>query len=168
MNENANKTENTAVATEKEKSAVSTEQLKHVPSEPPAESLANKLQAVMKERIDQITECNNQSSKWQERSKKLQDELNADLTKVQNQFGIKVALPDNKKSKPTSTTPVTKNSTAPQLIRAFLEKHGTAKTSEIREFLSSKGKKTNPGVALSRLVKEGVIVNTERGIYKLA
>jgi hypothetical protein len=160
--------ENTVVtSTPNEKEKV--EQLKQAPTTTTTESFANKLQNVVKERIDQIAECNEQASKWQERSCKLQEELNADLAKVQNQFGIKITAPQQEKKKSaTPTATINKNSTAPQLIRAFLEKHGTAKTSEIREFLISKGKKTNPGVALSRMVKEGVILNTERGMYKLA
>ena len=59
------------------------------------------------------------------------------------------------------------NNSVRALITDYLEKHRQAKTSEIRSFLQNQGKMTNPGVELYRMVRDGSIVNKERGVYKL-
>lgn len=135
----------------------------------PVESFSDKLQSVMKEKLDQINECKTQAQAWQDRGQKLQQELNVELKKVQESFGIKLSVPNTsvKPAKNDTSKTVGKPTTVPQLIRAYLEKNGASRTKDIRKYLLDKGKKTNPGVALSRMVKDGVIANVERGLYKI-
>jgi hypothetical protein len=53
------------------------------------------------------------------------------------------------------------------LILEYINKHGEARTSDIRAMLRSMGRDTNPGVELSRMVKDGSIKNADRGLYVL-
>jgi hypothetical protein len=54
-----------------------------------------------------------------------------------------------------------------QMIFEYLQENSSARTSEIRQFLEKAGRPTNPGVELSRMVKDGSIVNQERGVYAI-
>jgi hypothetical protein len=53
------------------------------------------------------------------------------------------------------------------LILEYLHRHGEARTSDIRQMLRNLGRDTNPGVELSRMVKDKSIINAERGLYVL-
>lgn len=54
-----------------------------------------------------------------------------------------------------------------QMIFEYLQENRSARTGEIRQFLEKAGRPTNPGVELSRMVKDGSIVNQERGVYAI-
>lgn len=97
----------------------------------------------------EITHCDEQISQWQNRKQALQDELD----RVRRQFdGVTTS----------------KDTTIPTLIKNFLEDHGPTRSRDIRRFLLSQGKRTNPGVALSRLLQSGTLKSKERGVYEIA
>jgi hypothetical protein len=99
--------------------------------------------------------------KAESRREELKIQFRNALTKMQNEFGIS----------PNTATRVVKSgkaSSVKSLILKFLEeKQNEVRTADIRHYLQTKGKKTNPGVELSRLVKDGQIINKERGMYSL-
>lgn len=150
---------------ETEKAISNTTQIKS-PQEIAAQPLPEisfDLEAAAKIVMDQIRHCDEQALQWQERKRGLQMKWNEMLTSVQKQFDT-----EEKKEIFTARTKTSKSSTVPELIRNFLEKSGPTRTKEIRKFLLQQGKRTNPGVALSRLVKSGDLKNVERGVYKIA
>jgi hypothetical protein len=110
--------------------------------------------------IEKIRHCDEQAEAWQSRKKELQEELKDMMDRIQKELGDTEEVPQAR--------PKGKDSTTPELIRAYLEKHGPARTSDIRKFLLDHGKRTGPGVALARLVKEKSIENVDRGLYKIA
>ena len=120
---------------------------------------AAKLETMVKDFTAKINHCQEQSNLWQEKKKLLQNKMTEVLQQVQKQCGFE----SQKLIKKTD-----KEATVPQLIRIFLEHNGPARPREIRKFLLNQGRTTNPGVALGRLVAEGVLKNTERGVYKLS
>lgn len=88
----------------------------------------------------------------------LREQFRDALAKMQSIFGT--PLPSRKKA-------VRENKPIKALVMEFLEGHRTATTKEIRAYLQSCGRKTNPGVELSRMVKDGSIINAQRGVYAL-
>lgn len=117
---------------------------------------STKLETIMHDFVSEINHCQEQSNLWQERKRQLQSKMSEALQQVQKQCNV--GTPAFAK----------KELTVPQLIREFLEKNGPARPREIRKFLLGLGRTTNPGVALGRLVADGAIKNTERGIYALS
>jgi hypothetical protein len=96
------------------------------------------------------------------------------LNKMQRAYGVapKVQSAPRKMtaSKPSAKTRPSSNGKDKSirvLILEYLEKHRSAKTHEIRAFLQSQGRTTNPGVELTRMVKSGAIINKERGLYTI-
>jgi hypothetical protein len=133
---------------------------------PPAQnSVFGNLENAAKDAVEQIRYCDQQVALWQERKEKFQNSLDATLGRIKKEFGV-----SDSKTPTTSTKPRAKGgkgSTVPELIRNFLEANGAARSRDIRRFLLSKGKKTNPGVALRRMVKSGDLKNTSRGTYEI-
>lgn len=120
---------------------------------------AAKLETMMKDFTSEINHCQEQSNLWQERKKSLQNKMTEALQQMQKQCGIE----------PQKLTSVKdKDATVSQLIRTFLEHNGPARPRDIRRFLLNQGRTTNPGVALGRLVAEGVLKNTARGVYSVS
>jgi hypothetical protein len=126
----------------------------------PSELFGN-LESAVKEAMTEIHHCDDQIQLWQDRRQSLQAKVNQMLDGLKRQFNGPVGRPQ-KKSR------AEKGSTVPALIFSYLEGHGPARTRDIRKFLLSKGKKTNPGVALGRMVKSGDLKHAERGTYQLA
>ncbi len=125
------------------------------------------LEVSFKTTLDEIRHCDEQANRWLERKKKLQSEVNETLASIQKQVGGVEDKP--KKAKVASArTRVSKDATVPELIRSYLEKNGAKRTRDIRKFLLEHGRKTSPGVALSRMLKNGDLKSTERGVYKIA
>jgi hypothetical protein len=123
--------------------------------------LVGTLEAAIKEAVDEIRHCDEQAGLWLTRKQQLQAKMNETLERIQKQF-----IEPEKKAPRAAR--VDRNATVPDLIRTFLEKNGAQRTKEIRKFLLSHGRKTNPGVALSRMLKNGDLKSTERGVYRIA
>jgi predicted HicB family RNase H-like nuclease len=117
------------------------------------------LEKIVKDFTSEINYCQEQSNLWQERKKSQQNKMAEVLQQIQRQCGI-----EPQKPMPASK----KEATVSQLIRTFLESNGPARPRDIRRFLLNQGRTTNPGVALGRLVAEGVLKNTERGVYSVS
>lgn len=131
----------------------------------------NDLDTAVQNAVSQIRYCDEQIALWQNKKQSLQKEVNEKLENLQKQLGnIPVTkLPEVKVTEVSKVqkVQVDKNSTIPELIHSFLEKNGPARTKDIRKFLLAQGRRTNPGVALSRMVKTGGLTNMERGVYKI-
>lgn len=125
--------------------------------------LVGSLETAIKGALDQIRYCDEQAGLWLERKHRLQAKVNETLESIQKQVGG-----IDKKPAVQRATRVDKNATVPELIRSFLDKSGAQRTKDIRKFLLAHGRKTNPGVALSRMLKNGDLRSTERGVYKIA
>lgn len=129
------------------------------------------LDTAVQNAVKQIRHCDEQIAFWQNKKQLFQKEVNDKLENLQKQLGnIAVTkLPEVKVTEvpKVQKAQIDKNSTIPELIHSFLEKNGPARAKDIRKFLLSNGRKTNPGVALSRMVKTGGLTNMERGIYKI-
>jgi len=124
--------------------------------------LGGNLEAAVKDVVEQIRYCDEQAAMWQEKKRQFQTQMNETLERIQKQFNGDVP------AKKAKATRVDKTSTVPDLIRDYLDKNGPQRTRDIRKFLLQHGKKTNPGVALSRMVKSGDLKHAERGVYKIA
>lgn len=102
------------------------------------------------------------------RREELKTQFQTALNKMQSAFGL---TPNQTRRAPVARQPQKRSSNGGKSIRLliteYLEKHRSARTSEIRSFLQSEGRTTNPGVELSRMVKDGSIINKERGMYTL-
>ena len=122
------------------------------------------LETAVKSAMDRMRYCDEQIALWQNEKQQVQAQVNEQLDRIQKQFGN--VEPEKDKKAPQKR--IDKNATISELIRSYLEKHGPQRTKEIRKFLLAHGRKTNPGVALSRMVKHGDIKNMERGVYKIA
>lgn len=117
--------------------------------------VSDKLEIIVKDFTLEINRCQEQADLWLDRKQKLQQKMSETLRQVQKQCGIEPEVAQKKER------------TVSQLIREYLEINGSTRAREIRKYLLSQGRTTNPGVALGRLVAEGTIKNTERGVYKL-
>jgi hypothetical protein len=161
--ENATATTVSEVSKTKEVTEKKPEEIKgDVPSA--QNSVFGNLETAAKDAVEQIRYCDQQVTLWQERKHKFQSSLDATLGRIKKEFGV------SEPKTTTSTKPRAKGgkgSTVPELIRNFLEANGAARSRDIRKFLLSKGKKTNPGVALRRMVKSGDLKNTARGTYEI-
>jgi hypothetical protein len=146
----------------KEGVGVNGKQPEEVRADAPNPLVAN-LETAIKGSLDQIRHCDEQAGLWLERKRQLQTKVNEILESIQKQ----VSGVDKKLVAPRAPR-VDKNATVPELIRGFLEKNGAQRTKDIRKFLLSHGRKTNPGVALSRMLKNGDLKQSERGVYKIA
>lgn len=122
------------------------------------EGLAN-LESAIQNAFAQIKHCDEQAAMWLKRKEEYQTMINETFGRVQKQFGVV--------AEPKKRVKVDKDGTVPDLIRSYLEKNGPARTKDIRKFLLAQGRKTNPGVALSRMCKDGTLKNMERGVYKV-
>lgn len=116
------------------------------------------------------------TDKMKTRRQELEQQLRDAVQKVQSQFRSFLPAPKQPQKRRTNNTQqrATGVGSRPRhdksiktLIMEFLGEHRQARTSEIREYLQGIGRATNPGVELSRLVKNGDIVNKERGLYTL-
>lgn len=124
------------------------------------DEFSSQLAKVVKDFTSEINYCQEQANLWLERKKTQQNKMAEALQQVQKQCGIEPQKPMLVVSK--------KEATVSQLIRTFLEHNGPARPRDIRRFLLNQGRTTNPGVALGRLVAEGVLKNTERGVYSVS
>lgn len=132
-------------------------------------STVGNLENTFKTALDEIRHCDEQANLWLERKKQLQGKVNETLASIQKQVGGSVNGEEKPKAKPAVTrTRISKDATVPDLIRTYLEKNGPKRTRDIRKFLLEHGRKTSPGVALSRMLKNGDLKSTERGVYKIA
>lgn len=125
------------------------------------------LEAAVKEAVEQIRHCDEQAGLWQNQKQQVMTQMNETLDRIQKQFGEQGGSPRVDVEKKARTR-IDKNATVPDLIRTFLEKNGEARTKDIRKFLLAHGRKTSPGVALGRMVKNGSLKHADRGIYKIA
>jgi len=152
----------------------------------PENPITLKLSGAVKEVTDEIEQCDKKIEKIdkdrEEYNEKMDKKKEEFLTKkeelcqqfqeavsdMQSRFGgFQPAAPETVKSK-RGRKPSTDGSTIKDLILGYIQQKGQARTIHIKQFLAAKGRKTNPGVELSRLVKEGVIRNVERGLYAMA
>lgn len=121
----------------------------------------NDLDTAVQNAVKQIRACDEQIALWQAKRNSLQKEVNDKLSRLLLEVSEKTATVEKPVEKPT------KQPTLSELIHSFLEKNGPARAKDIRKFLLQQGRTTNPGVALSRMVKNGGISNMERGLYKV-
>lgn len=129
--------------------------------------LVGSLEAAVKGTMDQIRHCDEQIVLWQKKKQQLQTTLSESLARQLSNGTAKSPAPAQKKPEAPRMR-VNKNSSIPDLILTFLEKHGPARSKDIRKFLLAHGRTTNPGVSLGRMVKKGDIKNVERGLYQLS
>lgn len=151
------------------------------------------LESVMKtvkELTAEVEECNKviaQAEADREtaegRKAEAQEKLRSSMKTLHEMCGLPVATVKTVANKPavkkTQTQPVVAGNRATrkgrgghdksirQMIFEYLQENRSARTSEIRQFLEKAGRPTNPGVELSRMVKDGSIVNQERGVYAI-
>lgn len=156
------------------------------------DAVSNRLFGAAKEITDEIEKCDkviaqaeadykakqealdnehaNVVEKAEARRAELKSQFQNAINKMQSQFGV---TPKVRKVTPTGKpSPKARQSNGRDkpirvLILEYLEKHRSARTSEIRHYLQSQGRTTNPGVELSRMVKDKSIINKERGMYVL-
>ena len=151
----------------------------------PENPIATKLSGAVKEVTDEIEQCDKEIEKIDKKSEeeiekldkkkeevlarkeKLCQQFQEAVSDMQSRFGFQAAAPEPVKSK-RGRKPSTDGSTIKDLIVGYIQEKGQARTIHIKQFLAAKGRKTNPGVELSRLVKEKVIRNVERGLYAMA
>lgn len=124
------------------------------------------LETAIKDALTEMKHCDEQATLWLERKRQLQNKMNETLESIQKQFNGHE--PEKKAAAQAPRTRYPKDASVPDLIRAFLEKNGPQRSKDIRKFLLEHGRKTNPGVALSRMLKSGDLKSTERGVYKVA
>lgn len=124
-------------------------------------NLVGNLETAIKGAVEQIKHCDVQISLWTKQKQDLQTKMHETLDRIQKQFLI-APVPDEKKR-----TRMDKNASLPELIRSYLEKNGPSRTRDIRKYLLGLGRKTNPGVALGRMTKDGTIKNVDRGVYQI-
>lgn len=143
------------------------------------EGISEKILSAVQEVTAEIEQCDNTIEQAEARKTELQAELQQAMSNLQKQFGFMGTTTNG--HKPVSKKPVHRNKrqssrqlrkgrdghdkSIRQLILEYLQDNRTARTSEIRDYLESVGRPTNPGVELSRMVKDGSIVNRERGVY---
>ncbi len=124
---------------------------------------------------EELSECDEIIKQAETRKKELQgrgQELSGKIQDTLKDLQKELGLFDGKRST-TLRAPVVRRSgrdgakPVRQVILEYLEKHREARTSEIKKHLEGLGRSTNPGVELSRMVKDGSIVNVERGVYTM-
>jgi hypothetical protein len=130
--------------------------------------MVGNLETSFKEALDEIRHCDEQANLWLERKTQLQSKVNETLASIQKQVGGNGEEKPKKEKAVATRTRVSKDATVPELIRSYLEKNGAKRTRDIRKFLLDHGRKTSPGVALSRMLKNGDLKQSGRGIYKIA
>jgi hypothetical protein len=123
------------------------------------------LESAVQNSLKQIKHCEDQANLWLKKKEELQSKMNEALERIQKQVA-NGSVPEKKKV--PLPIKVDKDSTIPDLIRSYLDKNGPARTKDIRKFLLGQGRKTNPGVALGRMKKDGILKNVERGLYKIS
>lgn len=139
------------------------------PQEAPANvPLAVNLETSFKSALEDIRHCDEQANLWLERKKQLQTKVNDTLSAIQKQVSGSEEKPKKKEKVAPTRTRVNKDATVPELIRSYLEKNGPKRTRDIRKFLLGHGRKTSPGVALSRMLKGGDLKQSGRGVYNIA
>jgi hypothetical protein len=133
---------------------------------------------------DQMADCDRVIKETQQRKEELrvkgqllQNELQEALSALQKELGgsgtVAVKRPVGRPPAVPRAAgqPVTTRTRGEkpirQLILEYLQDQGQARTSEIRKYLQSLDRYTNPGVELSRMVREQIIVNVERGLYAI-
>jgi hypothetical protein len=151
--------------------------------------VSSRLLGAAKEITDEIEECDkviaqaeadckakhdaidNEHVNLVEKTKTRREELTSQfqnaINRMQAQYGV-----SPKQIRKTTKQPKTRKTRQTGkpirvLILDYLEKHRSARTSEIRTYLQAQGRTTNPGVELSRMVKDKSIINKERGMYTL-
>lgn len=143
---------------------------------PVAEKLTSAVQEVMSEiegcdvAINKLKdECTQKVTELEAKKGSLQQKMQQAISEIQARFSITKPTTTIKRKPPAAKEEATAgNGTIPDLILRYLQDHKQAKSSEIRQFLLNQGRKSNPGVALGRLVAAKTIKNVERGIYALA
>lgn len=121
------------------------------------------LQDAFKSVTDKIKQCDKDIASFREQitaKEKEKKELQFQMrTTLERYIGKKPRKPRTPKE---GAGP--REGTTRALILEFLESTGKATTSELKTYLEDKGK-GNPGVELSRMVKDGVITHAGRGQY---
>ncbi len=139
-------------------------------------SVKDLLGEAFKKVTDEIEFCDEQIEKYESKKAELQAQIQTAMQELQSQFGKKVSAPRGRppqKASRGSTNGEPRNTgrggtkSTRALITEYLEDVGQATTAEIRTFLEDSGKETNPGVELSRMVKDKSIRNITRGVYAI-
>jgi len=152
-------------------------------------SVTDSLLSAVKSITDEIEECDGVIERAEARKEELQSQLRDTMEKVQDavskvQEQYAGVLNGHPQPQPAPRKPAPKSQPQQQtanrggvnrygqksvraLILEYLHKNGEARTSDIRAMLRNMGRDTNPGVELSRMVKDKSIVNADRGLYVL-
>ncbi len=134
----------------------------------------NSLIEAIKRIAKEIEECESILECTESRKEELQLQLRETMTKAQEaiaeaQEQFADVLGERQKKHPRSGMNRHGQKSVRSLIVEYLQKHGgEARTSEIRQMLRTMDRDTNPGVELSRMVKDGSLKKaSERGLYAL-
>lgn len=109
------------------------------------------LNSAMDELSKSIANCDQEIAKWEEKKEFLCEKLQVALDQIQGKLKKKVT----KREGPTVR----------ELIQEYIQTNQQVDTKDIKQFLESKGKNTNPGVELSRMIKDKLLKCVERGVY---
>ena len=130
-------------------------------------SIIEKADAERQAAVDKITsEYQSTVEKAEARREELKVQFRNALSKMQSAYGLEPPKQRKVAAKPKARN-TRQGKSVRLLITELLEKKRAATTKEIKEFLQSQGKTTNPGVELTRMVKSGAIVNKQRGHYAI-
>ncbi len=142
------------------------------------DTISEKLFDVVKEAKAEIAQCDleikeAESAKEQivkkalARKQELQQKLQDVISRLQQEIGEKPAISKPKKNKPDKKE--NGKASLRSMIMLYLNNNnGVGRNSEIFKWLQDKGRFTNPGTELGRMMKDGAIVKRKRGIYAIA
>lgn len=141
-------------------------------------SVTDSLTNAIKSLTGEIEECDSTIEKAEARKQELQTQLKDTMLniekavkRVQAQYSGVLSQDRPRASQPPQQGRGGTNRHGQKSVRAlildFLDRKGEAKTSEIKQMLRDQGRESNPGVELSRMVKDRSVINRERGVYVL-
>ena len=114
-------------------------------------SLVERINEIISGCEEQLKECDKEIKRWQDQKREIQKNMRDALESIRKKCNFR--RQDEK--------------TIGTLVLEFVQRTGLTRLSDIKQYLLTNGRTTNPGAALTRMVKKGVLESPQRGVYRL-
>ena len=116
------------------------------------ENVLERINGIISGCESQLKNCDAQIHDWMAKKRQIQQDMREALESIRKKCNFRRR---------------TDEKTIGTLVLEFIRQRGETKLADIKQYLLSQGRTTNPGAALTRMTKKGIIESPKRGVYRI-